>query len=72
MIFQHTLEQVLSGKKTQTRRRIKPDKRFVYRAGCVKLTLTNRLHIHGTAVVHNATPAHSNRHSRSVFGVYEG
>lgn len=31
MIFQYTLEQVLSGKKTQTRRRIKPDKKFIYR-----------------------------------------
>lgn len=33
MIFRHTLEQVLSGKKTQTRRRIKPDRRFPYHAG---------------------------------------
>jgi hypothetical protein len=33
MIFLHTLEQVLSGKKTQTRRPIKPDTKFVYRAG---------------------------------------
>lgn len=35
MVFQHTLEQVLSGKKTQTRRRIKPDKKFIYRVGKV-------------------------------------
>ena len=33
MIFQHTLEQVLSGKKTQTRRRINPGRRFLYRPG---------------------------------------
>jgi hypothetical protein len=33
MIFQHSLEQVLSGKKTQTRRRINPGRRFLYRAG---------------------------------------
>lgn len=33
MIFQHTLEQVLSGEKTQTRRRIKPNKKFIYRVG---------------------------------------
>lgn len=33
MIFQHTLEQVLSGKKTQTRRLFRSDRRFVYRAG---------------------------------------
>ena len=33
MIFQYTLEQVLSGKKTQTRRRIRPGRKFVYQAG---------------------------------------
>ncbi len=33
MIFQHTLEQVLSGRKTQTRRPIRPYRRFVYRVG---------------------------------------
>jgi hypothetical protein len=33
MIFQYTLESVLSGKKTQTRRRIKPDKKFIYKVG---------------------------------------
>lgn len=33
MIFQHTLEKVLSGQKTQTRRRIKPDKKFIYQVG---------------------------------------
>lgn len=33
MIFQYTLESVLSGKKTQTRRRIKPERKFIYRVG---------------------------------------
>lgn len=33
MIFQHTFESVLSGKKTQTRRRIKPERKFIYRVG---------------------------------------
>jgi len=33
MIFRHTLEQVLSGKKTQTRRPIRPYRRFAYRPG---------------------------------------